>query len=97
MPSDDEMIFSPIDHLCRYCSHRLEAADVDPAWVRCVNPACQAETYAGARDVCYSGGLDDDAPIHFQCVRNRRRNDACPDEIIVVERPPSASRAPTAR
>jgi hypothetical protein len=56
MPSDDEMIFSPIDHLCRYCSHRLEAADVDPAWVRALTrpakprPMRALEMFATAAD-----------------------------------------------
>jgi hypothetical protein len=90
--SDDTEKFSPIDHICRWCGHRLEGSDVDPDWVRCPNPNCQAETDGGGpRELCCCGGLDEDAPIHFQCVKNRRRTNSCPDEIIVIEKPRDAS------
>jgi hypothetical protein len=86
--SEGSETWTPIDHLCRWCgSGWLEEIATDPGRVRCPNPKCAAETAEGHRDLCFCGGLDDDAPIHFQCVKNRRRTRASPDEIIVVEVP----------
>ena len=39
--------FTPIPHLCRWCSTQLEEIVTEPGHIRCPNPKCQAQTYEG--------------------------------------------------
>ncbi len=88
MAADPESTWSILPHLCAACFGRLLASTDGRMLVRCSE--CGAEAEGGHEALCACGALPPGSRVRLRCVRNEHRTPDAPNEIVVVEAPPTA-------
>jgi hypothetical protein len=95
MTSEPSARWSLVPHVCAACFGRLLVrADGDRMIHHCCE--CGAESEGEHDSLCACGSLPPGSRVRLRCVTNEHRTPDAPNEIVVVEAPPSAARvAPT--